>query len=183
MARVCPWWLNGLFDNPLRWLFQKPKAILSPYVRAGMTVADIGCGMGYFTPTLAELVGAQGRVQAVDLQREQLARVRRRVGAAGLSERLQTIQATSDALGLEGALDFVLAFWMVHEVPDQERFFCEIAQHLAPGGHLLVAEPWFHVRRPAFARCLETAARASLVRHDAQPPIRLSYVALLTRLD
>ena len=52
---VCPWWLAYTFDNPLRRLIHNPRDIFSGYVKEGMTVMDVGCGMGYFTLGLAEL--------------------------------------------------------------------------------------------------------------------------------
>jgi len=70
---VCPWWLCYSFDNPLRRLFHDPERLLGPYVKLGMTVADIGCGMGYFTLGLARLTGPEGKVIAVDLQERMLA--------------------------------------------------------------------------------------------------------------
>lgn len=52
--RVCPWWLAYTFDNPLRRFLHDPVKLLASHVREGMTVADIGCGMGYFMVALAE---------------------------------------------------------------------------------------------------------------------------------
>lgn len=72
MPRICPWWMTYTFDNPLRRLLHDRRRILGPFVRPGMRVADIGCGMGYFTLGLADLVGPQGKVLAVDLQKRQL---------------------------------------------------------------------------------------------------------------
>ena len=48
-------------------------------IRAGMTVADIGAGEGYYTVRLAERVGKDGRVLAQDISREALERLGRRV--------------------------------------------------------------------------------------------------------
>ena len=45
------------FDNPLRRWFQDPERILGSFVREGMTVADIGCGMGYFSVAMAKMIG------------------------------------------------------------------------------------------------------------------------------
>jgi 2-polyprenyl-3-methyl-5-hydroxy-6-metoxy-1,4-benzoquinol methylase len=143
-AHICPWWLTYTFDNPLRKLLHNPTKILSPYIREEMNVADIGCGMGYFTPTLASLVGPNGHVQAVDLQEQQLSRVKKRCGQAGVAERVECTQASTTSLNLKAPLDFVLAFWMVHEVPDAKRFFVEIKNSLKPSGMVLIAEPKLH---------------------------------------
>ncbi len=58
--RVCPWWICYTFDNPLRRLIHDPERLLEPYVKPGMTVVDIGCGMGYFTLGAGE-AGRSGR--------------------------------------------------------------------------------------------------------------------------
>ena len=52
---------------------QQPEHVLDVLaVRDGQTVADIGCGSGYFTVHLARRVGPKGRVFATDLQQEML---------------------------------------------------------------------------------------------------------------
>ncbi len=58
--RVCPWWLGYLLVNPLRKLLYKPENILKPYIHEGMTVLEVGSGMGFFTLPMARLVGRIG---------------------------------------------------------------------------------------------------------------------------
>ena len=64
---VCPWWLCYSFDNPLRRFIHDPAHLLAPYVKPGMTVVDVGCGMGYFTIPLARIAGPGGLVIGLDL--------------------------------------------------------------------------------------------------------------------
>jgi len=52
-------------DNLSRRLFSNPNKYC-PYVEKGQVVADLGCGPGYYTLVLAEFVGPEGRVYAVD---------------------------------------------------------------------------------------------------------------------
>src|SRR5690606_36681330 len=66
--RVCPVACAGTLDGVFRRWLQSPRRILSPYIREGMTVLDFGCGPGFFTVTMAELVGPTGHVIAADLQ-------------------------------------------------------------------------------------------------------------------
>ena len=123
---VCPWWFCFTFDNPLRKLLHNPEAMLSPYVRPGSTVIDIGPGMGYFSIPLARLVGPTGHVIAIDVQAKMLAALTSRARRSGVSERIQPHLASSDSLGNHPKADFVMAFWMVHEVPNQRAFLTEI---------------------------------------------------------
>ncbi len=69
---TCPWWFLFTFDNPFRKIYQDPFTILTPYLKNGDTAVDLGCGMGYFSIPMAELVGDRGKVVAVDLQERML---------------------------------------------------------------------------------------------------------------
>ncbi|HZY03549.1 MAG TPA: methyltransferase domain-containing protein [Anaeromyxobacteraceae bacterium] len=180
MGRICPWWLGCLLANPVRRWAQDPAAVLRPHVADGMTALEPGPGVGYFTLELARLVGAGGRVVAVDVQPRMLASLRHRAERAGLAARIETRLARSDSLGVEGLagrVDFVLAFAVVHELPDAGRFFAEARRALRPGGRLFLAEPSLHVRAAEFASTFHAAERAGLVAIGA-PRVRWSRTAL-----
>ncbi len=170
---VCPWWCCFTFDNPLRRLIHDPAVILSPYVRAGFTVIDIGPGMGYFTVELCRLVGEEGQVIAVDVQEKMLSAVLRRAQRAGVAARLETRLTKQERLDVTEKADFVLAFWMVHEVPDQERFLRDISTLLKPAARFLLVEPVFHVTRKAFDETMRKAVKTGLVREET-PSISFS---------
>ncbi|MBI5582394.1 MAG: methyltransferase domain-containing protein, partial [Deltaproteobacteria bacterium] len=74
--------------------------------------------------------------------------------------------------------DFILAFWMVHEVPDQRAFLTEILQMLKPAGRFLLVEPKIHVSGKNFLRTLETAKEVGFLLRES-PKIRWSHSALL----
>ncbi|NTW59852.1 MAG: methyltransferase domain-containing protein, partial [Nitrospirae bacterium] len=95
-GHVCPWWLAWTFDNPLRKWFQDPERILGSLVREGMTVADIGCGMGYFSVAMARMVGPAGRVLSVDLQEKMLKYLEKRAVRAGVQDRITTTLGEPD---------------------------------------------------------------------------------------
>jgi len=178
---VCPWWMGYLLANPARRLFQDPKKILSPYLLPGMTVLEPGPGMGFFTLELARLVGPAGRVVAVDIQPKMLASLKRRLRRAGLLERVDARLVPPDSMrltDLAGQVDFVLACYMVHELPAGNHFFAEVAAALKPDGCLLLAEPAGHVKAPMFETELQAAAQAGL-EISGRPAIRRSRAALL----
>lgn len=177
-GHVCPCWFVYTFDNPLRRLLYRPETLLRPYVDDGMTVLDIGCGGGINTLALARLVGETGKVLAVDVQQAMLDMVGRRLKRVGLESRVQLQRCHTDDIGLDDPVDFVNAFWMVHEVPDTRAFLAQLHRILRPGGRLLITEPVFHVSRRMFSATLEEAARAGL-HHDHSPRIRFSMTALL----
>lgn len=181
--RVCPWWLGYWLISPLRKYGQNPHDILAPYVREGMTVLEPGPGMGFFTLELARLVGASGRVIAVDVQPKMINGLKRRATKAALLGRVDARVAPADSMGIadaQGLVDFTLAFAVVHEFPDAGRFFAEVAAASKSGATVLLAEPSGHVKAAAFDAELQSAAAAglSLV---GRPSIRRSHAALLTK--
>ena len=181
---VCPWGLGYLLVSPLRRLAQNPAALLAPYLSQGMTVLEPGPGMGFFTLEMARRVGASGRVVVVDIQSKMLDGLRRRARKAGVLDRIDARVVSKDgmALGdLAGKVDFALAFAMVHELPDQARFFAETAAALRPGAKLLLAEPAGHVTPEGFAATLAQAAKAGL-RVEPGPAIWRSLSAVLVKV-
>jgi ubiquinone/menaquinone biosynthesis C-methylase UbiE len=179
--RVCPWWMGYFLLGPIRKLFENPRKILSPFVKKGMNVLEPGCGMGFFTLKAARLARPGGRVYAVDLQQRMISALVRRVRRAKLSDVVEARVCTAETLGvgdLGGSIDLVLAFCLVHEVPDADRLFREFRQALRPGGRCLVIEPAGHVTEEAFEVSLE-AARGAGFTVSAGPEVRKSHTAVL----
>jgi ubiquinone/menaquinone biosynthesis C-methylase UbiE len=176
---TCPWWFGYTFDNPLRRLVHDPRTILGGFVREGQTAVDIGCGLGYFSLALADLVGPRGTVIALDVQAEMVRRARRRASRRGVAERIDFGTCTPNRLGLTAPVDFALAFWVVHEVTDRCAFLAEVRSSLRSSGCLLIVEPKGHVSRGQFA---ETVALARAASFDvvAGPAVRLSRSVLCT---
>jgi len=155
--RVCPWWGGYFIDNPLRRLLHDPEKILGPYVQPGMTAMDVGCGMGFFTIAMARIVGDAGKVVAVDLQQKMLDVLVKRAEKAGVADRIEARRCEAENLGSDTTVDFVLAFAMVHEVPETTRFLEQVHGCLKPGGKFLVAEPRLHVPGKAFEAMVKIA--------------------------
>lgn len=177
---VCPWWMAWTFDNPLRRLFQDPERILGGLVREGMTVADIGCGMGYFSVAMARMVGPDGRVFSVDLQEQMLEYLKKRAVKAGVQDRITTTLAQPNDITISEQVDLVLVFWMVHEVKDIPRFFGQVAAALKPGGKMLYVEPRMHVTKKRFDEILGYARKAGFAVSDG-PKVGMSRSVVLER--
>ncbi|MBN1103218.1 MAG: methyltransferase domain-containing protein [Deltaproteobacteria bacterium] len=171
-GHVCPWWLAYGFDNPFRRLIHDPQRIFAGLVRRGETALDVGCGMGYFSLALAGIVGEDGQVIAADLQPQMLERVRRRALRGGLQKRIRLHRCEPGKIGLREKVDFALAFWMVHEIPEKGEFMGELHGLLRPGGRLLLVEPRLHVSGREFRRTLQIASQEKLF------PLRNISVAL-----
>ncbi len=162
--RICPVRLAPYLDNPLRKLLHPPKKIVGPYLRQGDTALDIGCGSGFFTRAMARMVGDTGMVIAVDIQAEMLDLLREKAAQEKLLPRIECRLAGERSLNLDAGtpVDFVLAFYVVHELPDIPSALREIAAVMKPGAYLLLAEPSMHVSDEAFRNTIVEAAKAGL---------------------
>jgi SAM-dependent methyltransferase len=182
---VCPWWLGYALISPVRRLMHDPHKILVDHLAEGMTAFEPGPGMGFFTLEMARLVGPHGRVVAVDVQSRMLEKLARRAQKSGLASRIETRTVVPDELGspdLAGRVDFVLAFAVVHEIPEAETFFRQCARYLKPKGRLLFAEPAGHVSQLQFAHSLALAAKAGFGVIE-RPKIFRSHAVVLEKSD
>ena len=180
VERVCPWWMAYTFDHPGRYLYQRPKKVLGGYLAAGMTVMDIGCGMGFFSIAMAKMIGEDGAVIAVDLQQKMLDVLMKRAKRKGVAGRIRPHRCEQHSLGILEPVDFVIACYVVHEVPDPERLFTEIRACLKPNAKLLVLEPGWHVAAGAFEKSVAVAQSVGLRVAD-WPQCRIDRAVLLDR--
>lgn len=181
--RVCPWWLGYFLANPIRGWMTDRRKLLAPYVHEGMTVLEPGPGMGFFTIELARLVGPSGRVIAVDLQEKMLRALKRKAEKAGLLGRIEARLVPAESMELDdiaGAVDFTLAYAVVHEMPSCERFFEEVAAASRGGAKMLLVEPAGHVTESEFAKELVLADKAGFMVSE-RPSIARSHAAELSR--
>ncbi len=149
-------------DNFARRLVHNPRLILRGYVKKGMTVIDIGCGPGVFSVPMARMVGNKGKVIAADIQKAMLDRLKAKIKGTKLEKIITLHKSEAHSLGITEKADFILAFYVVHEVPSQESLFRELSSILKPGGKILVVEPNFRVSEEGFKETLKTAKRSGL---------------------
>jgi len=178
--RVCPVERAGILDHRIRRWFQDPRKILRPYIEEGMTVLDIGCGPGFFSVDMAQRVGRSGRVIASDLQEGMLQKLRNKIQGTELEERITFHPCEEDRVGVSVNVDFVLAFYMVHEVPNPKEFFKEIKSILKSNGQVLVVEPPLRVSKKAFEETIRKAREAGLKPVEG-PKVLLSKTVILKK--
>lgn len=179
---VCSWESGPSLTGPLRKLLNNPRTLLERYVSEGMTVADIGAGMGFFTLPIAELVGAGGTVIAIDLQPEMLAGLEKNAEAAGVTNIIthHCAQNTLDIEQWNGSVDLALAYWMLHEVPDPERLIREVSAALTDTGVFIFVEPIIHVSQAKFQESLKTITELGFRVID-RPKVSISRAAILQK--
>ena len=128
-------------DRENRDAVQKPVHVLDVLAIAeGQTVADIGCGSGYFTMHLSRRVGSRGRVYATDLQPEMLALLKKKTDAAHVTN-VVPILATEDDVKLpKGELDLALLVDVYHELGKPPVTLAQLKDALKPDGRLALVE-------------------------------------------
>lgn len=176
--RVCPVEKAGILDFGLRRLLQNPGKVLRPHIREGMIVLDLGCGPGFFTLEMARLVGKTGLVVAADLQQGMLDILKKKLAASELAGRVKFNLSRPEGTGLAERFDFIMVFYMLHEVPDQARFLAEIRSLLKPGGQVLLAEPKWHVTREEFLAAIAVMEQAGFAVLE-RPKIHFSRVVVI----
>jgi SAM-dependent methyltransferase len=95
-----------------------------------LRILEVGCGSGWFTPQLARY----GNVMATDLSDEVLGR------AAQRWKDVTFVAGDFMKLDLEtAAFDAIVTLEVLSHVFDQRAFLRKLADHLRPGGHLMLA--------------------------------------------
>lgn len=176
---ICPAEFAGSIDNSVRKLVHKPHRILEAHIRKEMTVLDLGCGPGFFTIEIANLVGETGKVIAADLQQGMLDKVAAKIRGTELEQRIELHRCQVDTIGISQKVDFILAFWMIHEVPDQQRIIGELKSLMNPGARIWIIEPQIHVTEKAFKKMTGLLELAGLEIIE-RPKIWLSRSVLLS---
>jgi ubiquinone/menaquinone biosynthesis C-methylase UbiE len=136
---------QGLAD-PARDEKQKPgELIRAAGIQPGMTVADVGTGIGYMLPFLSKRVGPQGKVIAEDIFDDFLASARERVAKQKLENVVFVKGTDTDPRLPEASLDVVLVLDVYHHFDYPDKMLAAIHKALKPDGRLVVVE---YYKRP-----------------------------------
>ena len=133
-------WVNK-FEGPDRDEWQKPGLVVDALeLQPNMTVADIGAGTGYFEFRLALAVEPNGRVIALDVEKDMVRFIRERAK----NERMRNVQAhvaAPDNPWLPaGSVDRILIVDTWHHIEEREAYAKKLAAALKPGGFVLIVD-------------------------------------------
>lgn len=109
-------------------------------VKPGMTICDMGCGNGFYSLKLAEMVGKEGKILAVDIQPEMLRLLKARAEEEGI-ENIELILGDIDNPKLpEGKVDMILCVDVYHEFSHPVEMLAGMHQSLKPDGKVALLE-------------------------------------------
>jgi ubiquinone/menaquinone biosynthesis C-methylase UbiE len=128
-------------ERPEREKEEHTSKLLPPLkIKPGDVVADIGAGSGYYTFRLAELVGAKGKVHAVDIQPEMLDLIRERARARKLPQVAPVRGTETDPKLPAESVDLILMVDVYHEFSHPWEMTAALVKALKPGGRLVFVE-------------------------------------------
>lgn len=135
-SRIIPWHVGLAIIEPIIRLFDPPRRLVEPYFKNGQVVTDLGCGRGYYTLALAELVSPEGKVYAVDFDKRCIRALEKKADKAGY----YNIEAhTSSAAYLsfikDKSIDFIFANGLLCSMASDRRLSInEMKRILKPDG-------------------------------------------------
>jgi ubiquinone/menaquinone biosynthesis C-methylase UbiE len=139
--------------------YQNPLKISKAMgVKNGMTLADLGCGPGFFTIPLASLVGSKGLVYAVDSSSTMLKHLRANIKKSHASRmRIKIVRADVSRTRIpSNSVDIVLFARVLHDIGDKRPFLKEVGRICKPSG-MVVDLDWKKIRMkhgPPYGICL-----------------------------
>ena len=145
---------NDRWDRRDKWQ-DVPGIFAAMALQPGSHVADIGARDGYLTVRLAEAVGAEGRVYAVDIDGDALEKLRNNLADEDTSRVTLVHSEPDDPMLPDGLLDAVVVVNSYHELEAYASMLKHIKAALKPGGRLVLVEPISKSRRVAMREVQE----------------------------
>ncbi len=118
----------------------KKRVVAALQVPVGSTVADVGCGDGFYTIPLARFLGPSGKVYAEDIDDKALYKLKQNL----IEEHLENVEIdkglADDPRLPSDSLDGVLIVNAYHEMPAHEAMLRHVRAALKQTGHLVLME-------------------------------------------
>ncbi|HVP17282.1 MAG TPA: class I SAM-dependent methyltransferase [candidate division Zixibacteria bacterium] len=156
---------NQINYNPIKRFLNRDKSVpqkhVEPYVRKGQVVADLGCNTGYYTLALAECVGPEGKVYAVDLNEKAIQTLEKEADKFGYHNIEAYASSVTDLSFIKDrSIDFVLANGILCVMAgNRESAVNEIKRIMKPNGKAYLSlgspPPLGHANRAEWEKILD----------------------------
>jgi len=170
IAKVMGYYGASWLERPERKDEEKTDRVLAALeLKPGMKVADVGAGSGYYSSRIAERVGPQGTVYAVDIQPEMLDFLRMQMKQRRVTNVTPVLGTETDPKLPAGALDLAVMVDVYHELEYPYEMLAAIVKALKPAGRVVFVE--FRGNEPSVPiKALHTMTEAQVRKEaEAQP--------------
>ena len=122
--------------------WHNPQTILNQLTK-GMTMADLGCGPGFFTIPMAHMTGDEGLVYAVDINQTMLNALKKNIAKSKVNPNIiKIINSDVCHTGIpDESVDLILFANFLHEVEDKKTFFQEV-RRISKSSAFIVDVDW-----------------------------------------
>jgi SAM-dependent methyltransferase len=153
-------------EDPERLAWLPPADVLRHLnLRPGMRVADVGAGTGYFALPIARELGPNGRVFAVDLQREMLRKLAAKLESPAAPQNILLIEGDATRINLpDRSCDLVFMANVWHELDDRAAALREARRILLDGGRLVILDWRSNAPRPPASPIEHRISRETVAR-------------------
>ena len=139
-----PAFIGRLLDsNFRRWEYPPNRIIERSGIKQGMYVLELGCGSGSYTTYMARVVGADGKIYALDIESKMLKQLENKLAKPENKDINNVELVNKSAYELpfpDNSLDLVYTVTVLEEIPDKHKALSEVWRVLKPGGLLAVTE-------------------------------------------
>jgi ubiquinone/menaquinone biosynthesis C-methylase UbiE len=128
-------------ERPEREREEKPDRLVELLgLKAGQSVADIGAGTGYISWRMARKVGSEGKIYAVEIQREMLDLLERNMKQRDVTNVVSVLGTITDPKLPADSIDLVIMVDVYHEFSHPHEMMQNIVRALKPGGRVAFVE-------------------------------------------
>lgn len=171
IAKVMSYYGASWLERPERKEEERPDLVLAALdLKPGMKVADIGAGSGYYSSRIAERVGKEGIVYAVDVQPEMIEILRLQMKQRHVTNVTPILGTETDPKLPASALDLAIMVDVYHEFEYPYEMLAAIVKALKPGGRVAFVE--FRGGDPAVPiKAVHTMTEAQVRKEAAVQPL------------
>jgi len=136
-----PQFLANAIDNPLRRKIQPPKeTALRHGLDKGMHVLEVGPGNGRYTVEAVKVVGPEGKVTTIDIEKKMIERVINRLKQENIHNVVAEVADVYKLPYQDDSFDIIYMIAVINEIPDQDKALKEFHRVLKSDGVLVFSE-------------------------------------------